>query len=105
MISFMYTAKLHYSAELLHAFVQLFASLAPNNNILHSLLFVQNGELTCELCYISFLFHDIEREYNIQYHLLMFTFDQAKNDSEASTIAIRVGYIQQPLVLYCFYYR
>ena len=35
----------------------------------------------------------------------MFTFDQAKNDSEASAVAILVGYIQQPLVLYCFYYR
>ena len=33
MISFVYTAKLPYSAELLHAFVQLFALLAPNNNI------------------------------------------------------------------------
>ena len=64
MISFKYTAKLPNSAELLYAFVQLFASLAPNNNILHSLLFVQNGELTCELRYISFLLHDIESGYN-----------------------------------------
>ena len=67
------------------------ALLAPNYNILHSLLFLQNGELTCELRYLHFILHDIEnKKFNT---LLISTFDQSKTDSKAFAIVTPVGYI------------
>ena len=81
------------------------ALLARNNNILHNLLFAQNSELTCELCYIIFLLHDIEGDIlpSSDSHIW-----SSKTDSlsEAFAIAIPVGNaIALSALNWCFYTR